>query len=130
MRPPRFAARPRSRYVADLVGVNLLRGRARGDHLDLETGGQLIVPDAGSGEALAVLHPRAVALHRTRPNGSPRNVTEGTVQSIEFLGDRVRVRVTGAMPLVAEITPAALRELELSEGTPVWTAVKATEITV
>ena len=84
----------------------------------------------GRGEALAVLHPRAVALHRTRPNGSPRNVTEGTVQSIELLGDRVRVRVAGAMPLVAEITPAALRELELTEGTPVWTAVKATEITV
>ena len=34
------------------------------------------------------------------------------------------------MPLVAEITPAALRELGLIEGTPVWTAVKATEITV
>ena len=125
-----ISARPRSGYVADLVGVNLLRGRARGDHLDLETGGQLIVPDAGSGEVLAVLHPRAVALHRTRPNGSPRNVTEGTVESIEFLGDRVRVQVTGAMPLVAEITPAALRELGLTEGTPVWTAVKATEITV
>ena len=36
-----ISARPRSGYVADLVGVNLLRGRARGDHLDLETGGQL-----------------------------------------------------------------------------------------
>jgi molybdate transport system ATP-binding protein len=57
-------------------------------------------------------------------------VTIGQVESIEQLGDRVRVRVAGAVPLVAEITPAALRELELAEGTHVWTAVKATDITV
>ena len=34
------------------------------------------------------------------------------------------------MPLVAEVTPAAVHELGLVEGGTVWTAVKATEITV
>ena len=57
-------------------------------------------------------------------------MTVGQVESIELLGDRVRVRVDGPVPLVAEITPAALRELELAEGTQVWTAVKATDVTV
>jgi molybdopterin-binding protein len=32
--------------------------------------------------------------------------------------------------LIAEITPDALRDLELVEGMPVWTAVKATDVTV
>ena len=66
----------------------------------------------------------------TDPTGSPRNVSEGYVQSIELLGDRVRIRVGGPIPLVAEVTPAAVQELGLVEGAHVWTAVKATEITV
>ncbi len=124
------SAKPRSPYVAELVGVSLLRGIARGDHVELPSGASLIVPDAGSGEVLAAVHPRSVSLHREQPTGSPRNVTMGRIDSIEQLGDRVRVRVAGAVPLVAEITPAAVLELELVEGTEVWTAVKATDVTV
>ncbi len=124
------SARPRSGYVAELVGVNLLHGTAHGDAIDLDTGATLVVPDAGTGAALAVVHPHAVALHRDRPSGSPRNVSEGQVQSIELLGDRVRVRVGGAIPLIAEVTPAAVQDLGLVEGVRVWTAIKATEITV
>jgi molybdate transport system ATP-binding protein len=125
------SARPRSPYVADLVGVNLLRGRARGDRVELTAGALVVTAGAtGGGEVLAVIHPRAVALHRDRPAGSPRNVAEGRVRSIERLGERVRVEVDGAVPLVAEVTPAALDELALREGAPVWTSVKATEITV
>ena len=77
-----------------------------------------------------MVHPRSVSLHRRAPTGSPRNVTVGQVESIEQLGDRVRVRVAGRSRSIAEITPAALRELELAEGTQVWTAVKATDVTV
>ena len=124
------STRPRSSYVAELVGVNLLRGVARGDHLDLSGGAMIVVPGAGTGDALAIVHPRSVALHRQQPTGSPRNVTVGRVESIELLGDRVRVRVDGAVPLIAEITPAALRDLDLETGSTVWTAVKATDVTV
>ena len=42
----------------------------------------------------------------------------------------VRVGVEGEMPVVAEVTPAAVRELDLAEGGEVWVSVKATEITV
>ena len=38
--PAEVTARPRSRYVADLVGVNLLRGTAHGTVLELDGGGQ------------------------------------------------------------------------------------------
>ncbi len=124
------SARPRSSYVAELVGVNLLRGTGHGDHIELPGGGTVIVPGAGTGDVLAVIHPRAVALHRDQPGGSPRNVALGSVESIELLGDRARVRVGGPVPLIAEITPDALRELDLRDGARVWTAYKATDVTV
>jgi molybdate transport system ATP-binding protein len=124
------SARPRSSYVAELVGVNLFRGVARGDHLELPGGGTIVVPGAGTGDAIAIVHPRSVALHRQQPTGSPRNVTVGRVESIDRIDDRVRVRVDGPVPLVAEITPAALRDLGLETGSTVWTAVKATDVTV
>jgi molybdate transport system ATP-binding protein len=124
------SARPRSSYVAELVGVNLLRGVGHGDHIELPSGAIVVVPGAGVGAAFAVIHPRSVALHRGQPTGSPRNVSVGTVGSVEQLGDRVRVRVEGSFPLIAEVTPAALRDLRLDEGSPVWCAVKATDISV
>jgi molybdate transport system ATP-binding protein len=78
---------------------------------------------------MAVIHPRAVALHRERPEGSPRNVARGVVESIEPLGDRTRVRVDASVPLIAEITPDALRDLDLRPGTELWTSFKATDVT-
>jgi molybdate transport system ATP-binding protein len=125
-----IAARPRSRYVAELVGVNLLEGTAAGDHVDLGAGRQLVVPDAGSGRVLALIHPHSVVLQRERPAGSARNVWPGTVAGIEPLGERVRVRIDGPVPLVAEITPAARRDLDLDAGGAVYAAVKATDVTV
>jgi molybdate transport system ATP-binding protein len=121
---------PRSRYVADLVGVNLFRGTASGTRVDLPDGQHLVVADPGNGAVFAMVHPNAVALYRHAPEGSPRNVWHGPVQSIDLLGDRVRVRIGGALPMVAEVTPAAVRELELDEGVDVWAAVKATEVVV
>jgi molybdate transport system ATP-binding protein len=122
--------RPRSQYVADLVGVNLLSGRA--DHGSVRTprGSVLAAAAAESGEVFAVIHPRAVSLHRRRPEGSPRNVWPGRVSGIELMGGRVRVRIEGEVPVVAEVTPAALRELELEEGGEVWLSFKATDVGV
>jgi molybdate transport system ATP-binding protein len=128
--PAEVAERPRSAYVADLVGVNLLRGRAAGDAIELEHGGRLEVVGAGKGEVFAVVAPRSVSLWRSRPNGSPRNVWPGRAAGLDLLGDRVRVRVD-ARPgpsLVAEVTPAAVAELGLAEGSEVWVSVKATEV--
>ncbi len=125
-----ITVRPRSRYVAELVGVNLVHGTLTDHDIVLEGGGALVAPSAGSGPVLAVIRPQAVALHRGRPAGSPRNVWSGRVTSIELIGDRVRVRIGGPPALVAEVTPAALHELALVEGTEIWASVKATEVDV
>jgi molybdate transport system ATP-binding protein len=122
--------RPRSRYVADLVGLNFFHGTARAGVVELPAGGQLVVAHAGDGPVLATVHPRAVALFRERPAGSPRNVWQAPVLAIEPALDCVRVRVGGALPLVAEITPAARAELGLAADAQVWVALKATEVQV
>jgi molybdate transport system ATP-binding protein len=122
--------RPRSQYVADLVGVNLLRGAADHGSVQLPGGNALAAAGAESGDVFAVVHPRAVALHRGRPEGSPRNVWPGRASNIELMGNRVRVRIEGEVPLVAEVTPAALKELDLIEGGEVWLSFKATDVTV
>ncbi len=130
--PADVTAHPRSRYIADLVGINLLRGRARGDVVELPGGRRLMAPaarDAGD-EVFAVIQPAAVALHRSRPDGSPRNVWRGAAEIVDVAGDRVRVQVSGELPLVAEVTPDAVAALKLGQGGEVWAAVKAAEIHV
>ncbi|HEV2869982.1 MAG TPA: ABC transporter ATP-binding protein [Actinomycetota bacterium] len=129
-RPAEVSERPRSCYVAELVGVNLYRGRADGAAVELAGGGRLIAAGDHRGEVFAAVHPRAVALHRRLPEGTPRNVLAGTADTVDVVGDRVRVRVTGQVPIVAEVTPAAVGELRLADGGPVWASVKATEVTV
>ncbi|HEV8671692.1 MAG TPA: ABC transporter ATP-binding protein [Candidatus Limnocylindria bacterium] len=121
---------PRSRFVADLVGVNLLRGRADGGVIALEGGQQLTALDAADGAVFAVIHPRSVAIHRMHPEGTPRNVWAGTVRSVDILGERARVWVGGTLPIVAEVTASAVRDLELRERTEVWVSVKAAEVGV
>ncbi len=128
--PAEVTARPRSRFAADLAGVNLLRGKGRGRHVELEGGAILTAVEAGEGDVFAVIHPRAVALYLSKPEGTPRNVWRGRAEDLDLQGERVRVRLSGTVPLVAEVTPSAVRELRLDAGADVWVAVKATEISV
>jgi molybdate transport system ATP-binding protein len=120
-------ARPRSAWVSTMLGLNLFRGVAGEWGIDVGAATIAAVSDV-RGAAFAVVHPRAVALHRSRPEGSPRNVWLGRVESLDLQGDRVRVRLTGPLPVVAEVTPAAVADLELSIGDEAWVSVKATEV--
>jgi len=130
--PEEITAHPRSRWVAELVGTNLFTGTAASDGtVHLDGGGVLVVADAQrQGPVFAVVSPRAVSVHRTRPEGSARNAWPGRITAVEPVGDRLRVRVAGTPSVVAEVTAAAVREIGLTEDTNVWVAVKATEIDV
>lgn len=128
--PAEITARPRSRWVAELAGTNLFAGTAAAEGVvSLVGGGVLIVADQHQrGSVFAVVHPRAVSLHRRRPEGSARNTWRGRIDSVEPVGDRLRVRVDGSPPIVAEVTPGAVADVGLTESTDVWVAVKATEV--
>ncbi|MEU3745930.1 MULTISPECIES: ABC transporter permease [Streptomyces] len=132
--PGEVSRHPRSPWVARMLGSNAWPGAATAEGLALDGGGSLVAaepPPAGT-RALAIIAPEAVAVHREKPGGSPRNVWPGTVREITASGSRLRVLVTSdrAPDLVAEITPQAAAELGLADGVPVWTGVKATEVTV
>jgi molybdate transport system ATP-binding protein len=118
--------------VADLLGLNLYRGQAAQGSVVLADGHRLIaadpVPEAG--EVFAVIPPRAVALHRALPEGSPRNVWQGVVEDLDVFGNHVRAHVSGELPVIAEVTPGAVASMRLDDGGPVYVAVKAVEIEV
>ncbi|WP_030561358.1 ABC transporter permease [Streptomyces aureocirculatus] len=133
--PAEVTRHPRSPWVARMLGRNALAGTAAADGtLRLTDGGHLVVAEPlGTGtQALAIIAPEAVSLHRTRPEGSPRNVWPGTVREITAVGSRLRVLVgvDEAPDLVAEITPQAAAELAIADGTPVYVGIKATEVTL
>jgi molybdate transport system ATP-binding protein len=126
-----LVAHPRSAYVAELVGINLYPGDARDGIVTTTTGTQIVIADHQlAGAVHAVVHPRAVSLHRHAPEGSARNHWSGRVAEIDDLGDRVRVRIDGPLPIVAEVTRAAVTELGLVPGMDVVAAVKAAEVQV
>jgi molybdate transport system ATP-binding protein len=126
--PTEVREQPRTRYVADVVGLNLYRGTGSADGLDLEGGARIVSAQRLTGPAFAVVHPRAVALHEREPEGTPRNVWHGTVRHVDPEGDRARVHVDTPVPITAEVTAGALADLALAEGSPVWVSVKATEV--
>ncbi|MEU7282091.1 ABC transporter permease [Streptomyces sp. NPDC045431] len=132
--PAEVTRHPRSPWVARMLGRNAWPGTATPDGLALPDGSAVVAaePVAAGADALAIIPPEAVSLHRERPTGSARNTWPGTVREITAVGSRMRVLVTSdqAPDLVAEITPAAAADLGLADGTPVFTSVKATEVTL
>lgn len=100
----------------------------------------IAVPGAVSGRVFVAFRPSAVALWRSRPAGSPRNVWPVEVRGLEPYGDSVRVelvRAGGARPtnptvltFVAEITIGAVADLGLVIGDRLWATLKASEIEI
>ncbi|MEV0247181.1 ABC transporter ATP-binding protein [Nocardia sp. NPDC050712] len=126
--PADIARRPRSDYVANLVGLNLFRGIATGASVSIDTGGTLTVVEHSAGPVFLAFSPTAVSLHADKPSGSPRNTWPVTVAGLEQHAHSTRVRLDGAPPVLADITTAAVAELRLQPGLRLWAAVKATEI--
>ena len=129
--PSDLAHQPATAYVAALMGVTLLRGSAHGGVLTVDGGGVLHIADAEeSGRVQCVVRPESVTLHRQLPEGSARNIWQGIVGSLQPSHDRVRVLIEGAPAVVAVVTPAAVAELGLVKGTPVWMSMKAVDLAV
>jgi molybdate transport system ATP-binding protein len=80
------------------------------------------------GAAFASFAPKDVTVALQAPYGSARNAWPGRVIGVAPHGDAVRLQVDGPVPLLADITPQALADLSLDEGSPVWCSVKAVEV--
>ena len=126
--PAEIARHPRSDYIARLVGLNLYRGTAQGREMLVDgTDVTLATADGHTGPVFAAFPPSAVTLHRGRPDTSARNHWPVTVRGMELHGDQIRLDLAGPLPLTADLTPAAVADLGLSEGSEVWAAVKAAQ---
>ena len=136
----RVLRHPTTPFTARLAGLNLVTGRTRSaDPAQLQPGrgGPLVdgiarAPLVAGDPATAVFSPTAISVHTVEPHGSPRNLFAVTITELEPRGDHVRLRaVTGSGELLsADVTTAAVGELDLDPGRPAWYAVKATAVSI
>jgi len=81
------------------------------------------------GRVLVALRPSALTVHTSEPHEvSARNVWPGRVESFAPLADRIRLTVRGEQNVLVDVTAAAVAELGLRPGSPVWLAAKATDV--
>ncbi|MDD5543339.1 MAG: ABC transporter ATP-binding protein [Acidobacteriia bacterium] len=127
--------RPRTPYVAELMGVNFFQGRVVARASDglcevrTENGILHLLAEEGREDVFIAVDPREITLHTSAPSGTAQNVFEGAILELlpePPLGERVRV-VLGTHPsIVAEVTIHAVRTLALREGISVYASFKAT----
>ncbi|MEV6738495.1 ABC transporter ATP-binding protein [Streptomyces sp. NPDC051104] len=126
--PSDIARRPRTDYIAQLVGLNLYRGTAQGHTVRLGAGCSITTSEDLSGPVFVVFRPSAVTLYRDRPDGtSARNLWRCEVAALQTHGDQIRADLTGELPLAADLTTVAAAELGLHPGATVWATVKAAQ---
>jgi molybdate transport system ATP-binding protein len=128
-----LAAAPASAFVADFTGAVVLTGVARGGPggltiVDLDGGGSATSTDSRTGPVALSVHPWEIALEPAdaRAQGSTQNHLQAEVVTVTEIGNRVRVGLTAAQPLVAEVTRAAVGGLHLEPGVRVTASWKAT----
>ena len=127
--PQEVIARPRDPYVAQVVGLNFLRGQRVSDQQVDVAGTIVVAPEVPSdGPVCVTIPPSAVALYLTHPEGSPRNTWPVTVRDIQLFGQTARVSLAGPFALAAEVTTTAVADLRLGVGQELWATVKATEV--
>ncbi|GAQ66533.1 ABC transporter ATP-binding protein [Streptomyces scabiei] len=126
--PADIARRPRTDYIAHLVGLNLYRGEAQGHTVHVADGPAITTTEGMTGPVFVAFPPGAVTLHRDRPAGSSaRNLWRCEVTGLETHGDQIRTALTGELPLAADLTTVAAAELDLHPGAEVWATVKAAQ---
>ena len=125
-------ARPRSSYLADLLGVNLVAGTA--DGATVTTSGGVVLPVTGShsGSVYLSVPPGGVGVQSLGVEG---DVPQGpgwvaAVEALAVVASRVRIRLGGPLDLVAEVPSGALREQGIVEGGSVWVCVDPTQVAV
>ena len=75
--PAEVSERPRSHYLAELLGLNLYRGSAAGGRVATESGAVIIVADDLEGDVFVAIEPRHLRLHRDHPGAGLTNQWEG-----------------------------------------------------
>jgi molybdate transport system ATP-binding protein len=123
-----LASSPASDFVADFTGAVVLTGTARPGPsgltlVELDGGGTAESIDEAAGRVAVSVHPWDVALDVQ--GGSAHNRVRAPVTMLTRLGNRTRVGLGGAQPLVAEVTTESAERLGLELGAEVDAVWKA-----
>jgi molybdate transport system ATP-binding protein len=130
-------AAPRSDFAARIAGVNLIAGAVAEPGV-LHTGWGVTISGIGDADpgtdAVALFRPAAVAVHLEPPHGSPRNVIAVRIAELDVHGTTVRIRGVeqpdGGTGLAADVTAAAVADLDLQPGRDVYFVVKTQEVQI
>lgn len=124
----------------DLAVDNILEGQVVESHTDgepgkISVGGTALIAPTGQrqfGDKVVVsVGSREIIIALERPTGiSARNVLSGAIVSIDGEGARRVVTVDCGVDLMAEVTTAAINELELQPGKQVHLVIKSSSISV
>ena len=123
------SAAPATAWVAGLLGLNIVTGTAHGNLVSVPGGRELHLAERAQGPVHITFPSNAVALHRSRPSGSARNVFAVAITDLTAEGDRVRVGFDAGFSATAVVTAGAAAELQLRPGGEAWVSIKATELT-
>jgi molybdate transport system ATP-binding protein len=72
--------------------------------------------------------PSEVTISREPAATSARNVFRSQIREVVHMGDKVRLSLNGSLPMCAEVSAQALRELAVGQGDTVYASLKATAI--
>ncbi len=125
--------------IADYASLkNILQAQVvstgSGDGLaDVRVGGaRLVAPDVyrqpGDDVMISIRAGDIILALDVPPRLSAQNVISASIEEIHVIRSRVLVYLGIGVPLVAEITPNALRELDLREGQQVYVIIKTNSI--
>ncbi len=132
--PAQIAANPRTRYVAGVLGVNLLNGTANGPDIAVAAPNQPLLCTAESshsGPVLITFMPDRVRLSLERPTDAASSLMWcAHISSVEPAPGSVRVSLSGPDGTTAELSTARLAELDLDVGRSVWATVEAGDLNV
>jgi molybdate transport system ATP-binding protein len=128
-----LAVAPASAFVADFAGAVVLTGVARPGEggltvVDVGEGQEVRSTDVRTGDVAATVFPWEIALEPAGAahDDTARNRLVAEVTSVTAVGNRVRIGLAAAQPLVAEITLGSAERLTLRPGHRVTAAWKAT----
>jgi len=125
---------PRTPFVAELMGRNLLHGEAIDGRLSLDGGPVMVAPDGALGARSAVISPSDIVLSASRPS-HPGVVAWATkIVDVTLQGDRAMLRLeatVGSPDRVVALVPIAdFAARHLTHGATVWASVDPEQVDV
>ncbi|MGO4886587.1 ABC transporter ATP-binding protein [Anaerobacillus sp. MEB173] len=126
--PQELIQRPSSAFVADFSGTNYFNANVIRQNKDLVQlnifGNQsLYSKDQGEGNISLVIHPWDIQVTKRLPNNSSLNVISGKVSNLLRYGNRLRIFIEGAIPLIVEVTSSDQAYFQIQEGDVVYATV-------